>query len=65
VSVERYPGDLAVPSVEPVLAYLDSWTPPLSPDERAAAASHVRARIDAEGVFRVRKHTVLITGRRR
>jgi SAM-dependent methyltransferase len=64
VSAERYPGDLEVPSVEPVLAYLDSWAP-LSAADRAAAAARVRARIDAEGTFRIRKHTVLITGRRR
>jgi SAM-dependent methyltransferase len=61
VTVERYPSDLAVPSVEPVLAYLDSWTP-LSPAERATAAARVQAQIDASGAFRVRKHTVLITG---
>jgi SAM-dependent methyltransferase len=64
VTAERYPGDLAVPSVEPVLAYLDSWTP-LSAADRAAAAAQVQARIDADGFFSVRKHTVLLAGRRR
>lgn len=63
VAVERYPGDLAVPEVEPLLAYLDSWRP-LTPAERTAAATRIRARIEAEGTFRIRKHTVLITAHR-
>jgi SAM-dependent methyltransferase len=64
VTVERYPGDLAVPAREPILAYIDSWAP-LTDDERAAAAAKIQERIDAEGAFRVRKHTVLITARTR
>jgi SAM-dependent methyltransferase len=63
VTVERYPGDLAVPAVEPILAYLDSWRP-LTPPEREEAAAWVRERMDADGIFRIRKHTVLLTARR-
>jgi SAM-dependent methyltransferase len=62
VTVARYPGDLSVPATEPVLAYLDSWTP-LTDPERAAAATKIQQRIDADGAFRIRKHTVLITAR--
>jgi SAM-dependent methyltransferase len=62
VTVERYPSDLSVPAAEPVLAYLDSWTP-LTDPERAAAATRIQQRIDAEGAFHIRKHTVLITAR--
>jgi SAM-dependent methyltransferase len=63
VTAERFPGDLAVPAVEPVLAYLESWRP-LTPLEREEAAAWVQERIDAEGTFRIRKHTVLLTARR-
>lgn len=64
VRVERYPCDLAVTAVEPVLDYLDSLADPaLSPAERAAARGLVQAQIDATGAFRVGKHSVLITAR--
>jgi SAM-dependent methyltransferase len=62
VTVERYPGDLSVPAKEPVLAYLDSWTPLTGP-ERAAAATKIQQRIDTDGAFPIRKHTVLVTAR--
>jgi SAM-dependent methyltransferase len=62
VTVERYPCDLDIPTPEPVLAYLDSMADePLTSEQQSAARDLVQARIDAEGVFRVRKHTVLIT----
>lgn len=62
VEVQRFPGDLDVPEAEPVLAYLDSMAdPPLSARQRAAAARIVAERIAADGAFRIRKHTVLIT----
>ncbi|MET7965969.1 class I SAM-dependent methyltransferase [Micromonospora sp. NPDC005305] len=65
VTVERYPCDLEVPAVEPVLAYLASMAEePLTPAQQSAARDLVQARIDAEGSFRVRKHTVLITAAR-
>jgi SAM-dependent methyltransferase len=65
VTVERYPADLAVPTSGPVLAYLASMaSPPLTPAQSAAAHELIRARIDAEGTFRVRKHTVLLAARR-
>jgi SAM-dependent methyltransferase len=62
VSVQRYPCDLRISAVGPVLAYLDSMaTEPLTAPQRAAARDLVQARIDADGGFHVRKHTVLIT----
>ncbi|MCW3813801.1 methyltransferase domain-containing protein [Micromonospora sp. DR5-3] len=62
VTVERYPCDLDIPTAEPILAYLDSMAgEPLPPEQRSAARDLVQARIDAEGSFRVRKHSVLIT----
>jgi SAM-dependent methyltransferase len=65
VTTERFPGSLDIPDAEPVLAYLDSMADePLTPPQREAARTLVQARIDAEGGFRVRKHTVLITARR-
>ncbi|WP_433788833.1 class I SAM-dependent methyltransferase [Actinoplanes sp. CA-252034] len=65
VTVERYPGDLAVPSPEPVLAFLASVAAePLTPAERSAARDLVAARIAADGVFRVRRHTVLISAQK-
>ncbi|BEL03873.1 hypothetical protein Q0Z83_020640 [Actinoplanes sichuanensis] len=65
VTVERYPSDLAVPSPDPVLAFLASIAAtPLTPAEESAARDLVEARIAAEGTFHIRKHTVLITARR-
>ncbi|MCZ7440605.1 class I SAM-dependent methyltransferase [Micromonospora sp. WMMC241] len=61
VTVERYPDELAVPAVEPVLAYVASMIGPLTAAQESAARDVVQARIDAEGAFRVRKHTVLIS----
>jgi hypothetical protein len=62
VRVERYPCDLYVPAVQPVLAYLDSVAEePLSAAQRSAVQDLVQGRIAAEGGFRVRKHTVLVT----
>jgi SAM-dependent methyltransferase len=61
VTVERYPCDLAVASAAPVLAYLDSLDhEPLTSAQRQAARDFLSARIQAQGHFRVRKHTVLI-----
>lgn len=66
VTVERYPCDLNVPTVEPVLAYLDSIAgPPLTTQQRAAARELTQAKIDTTGGLHVRKHTVLITATRR
>jgi len=65
VDVSRYPGDLDVPAVEPILAYLDSMSDrPLTPSQREAVSALVRERIAAEGGFRVHRHTVLITATR-
>ncbi|XVU30724.1 hypothetical protein ACQPZJ_33830 [Actinoplanes sp. CA-054009] len=62
---EAYPGDLLVPAAEPVVAYLASLSgEPLTGEQLAAARDLVQARIDAEGHFRVRKHTELITATR-
>ncbi|MFJ1760561.1 class I SAM-dependent methyltransferase [Amycolatopsis sp. NPDC088138] len=56
VQMERYLCDLDVPEPGPVVAYLDSLSErPLSAEQRA----------EVRGRFLVRKHTVLITGRRR
>jgi SAM-dependent methyltransferase len=63
VTVEAYPGDLDIPAVEPVIAYLDSLGG-LDPAARAAVEARARAEIAARGGFRVRKHTVLITASR-
>ena len=62
VRVEQYPGDLAVPAPEPILAYLISMADePLAPSQVACVRAAVESRIAADGVFRVRKHTVLMT----
>lgn len=64
VAVERYPCDLAIPVAGPVVDYLASMADePLTPAQRAAVRARVRSTIDSAGVFRVRKHSVLITGR--
>jgi len=65
VEVERYPCDLAIPTADPVVDYLESRAdPPLTADERAAARAYAESRIDADGAYRIRKHSVLITARR-
>ena len=65
VAVERYPGDLAVPAPEPVLAVLNSLgDDPLTPGQELAARGLVQATIDVDGTFRVGRHTVLITATR-
>ncbi|WP_089154803.1 class I SAM-dependent methyltransferase [Micromonospora sp. NBS 11-29] len=64
VTVERYPDELAVPTVEPVVAYLASMTGPLTAAQDSAVRDVVRARIETEGTFRVRKHSVLISATR-
>lgn len=65
VGVESYPCDLDVPTPEPILAYLASLAgEPLTSAQQSAARDLVQARIDAEGSYRVRKHTVLITASR-
>ncbi|MEU4238452.1 methyltransferase domain-containing protein [Actinoplanes sp. NPDC026619] len=65
VRVEEYPADLAVPSVAPILAYLGSMADePLTEAQVAAVEGIVAERIAADGVFRVRKHTVLMTATR-
>ncbi|TDO30588.1 methyltransferase family protein [Kribbella sp. VKM Ac-2527] len=62
VRVERYPCNLVIPSPEPVLDYLGSLTEePLTAEEESAVRELVQAKIDADGHFFVRKHTVLIT----
>jgi ubiquinone/menaquinone biosynthesis C-methylase UbiE len=65
VTLERYPCDLDVPAVQPVLAYLESMAEePLSAAQRSAVQDFVQGRIATDGGFRIRKHTVLVTGRR-
>lgn len=64
VTVERYPDELVVPAAEPILAYVASMIGPLTAAQEAAARAAIQARIDAEGAFRVRKHTVLISATR-
>ncbi|MEU7760598.1 MULTISPECIES: class I SAM-dependent methyltransferase [Micromonospora] len=64
VTVERYPDELVVPAAEPILAYVASMIGPLTAAQEAAARAAIQARIDAEGAFRVRKHTVLISAAR-
>ena len=65
VATERYPCDLAIPTADPVVDYLDSRAdPPLTPGERAAARAFAESRIDADGAYRVGKNSVLITASR-
>jgi SAM-dependent methyltransferase len=65
VTVERYPCDLDIPTAEPILAYLDSIADePLTPHQRSTAEDFIQAQIDANGSYRIRKHTVLITASR-
>ena len=65
VHVERYPCDLDVPTADPIVAYLASLPDePLTPQQRSAARNHVQDRIDADGSYRISKHTVLITASR-
>ncbi|MFI7304223.1 class I SAM-dependent methyltransferase [Micromonospora aurantiaca] len=64
VTVERYPDELVVPAAEPILAYVASMIGPLTAAQEAAARAAIEARLDAEGAFRVRKHTVLISATR-
>ncbi|WP_432948320.1 class I SAM-dependent methyltransferase [Kribbella sp. CA-253562] len=65
VVLEHYPDDLHVPTVEPVLGYLNSLTDrPLSAAEEATVRRLVQARIDAEGYYFVRKRVGLVTARR-
>jgi SAM-dependent methyltransferase len=64
VTVDRYPGDLEVPFPEPVMAYLGSIAAePLTAGQEAAARGLIEARIAADGVFHIRRDTVLITAR--
>lgn len=65
VGADRYPCDLEVPTAGPILAYLESLSDvPLTPGQRSATADLVQAKIDAEGSYRVRKRSVLITASR-
>ncbi|MGK5685306.1 class I SAM-dependent methyltransferase [Actinoplanes sp. URMC 104] len=65
VRAERCPGTLEIPAAEPVLAYLASLgRAPLTADQEAAVRDHVARRVAADGAFRVRRHTVLLTATR-
>ncbi|WP_250008018.1 methyltransferase domain-containing protein [Actinoplanes sp. M2I2] len=62
VGVQRYPGGLAIPGVEPVLRYLASQgRAPLTPEQEAGVRETVAARVAADGAFHVRQHAVLVT----
>ncbi|WFF07840.1 hypothetical protein O7622_04450 [Micromonospora sp. WMMD1076] len=61
MTVERYPDEPVVPAAEPILAYIASMIGSLTAAQEASARAAIEARIDAEGTFRVRKHTVLIS----
>ncbi|GLY07129.1 class I SAM-dependent methyltransferase [Actinoplanes sp. NBRC 101535] len=64
IAVERYHGDLEVPAVEPILEYLASLSEdPLTPGQQRAVRELVQSRIDTDGMYRIRKDTVLITAR--
>jgi SAM-dependent methyltransferase len=65
VSVESYPGDLAVPAPEPILAALNSLAEePLTGEQESTVRASILAAIDADGTFRIRKNTVLISAAR-
>jgi ubiquinone/menaquinone biosynthesis C-methylase UbiE len=59
VRLERYPGDLEVTEVEPVVAFVRSMDPGIDGLEEI-----VRARIEAEGSFHVTKSTGLFRCRK-
>jgi hypothetical protein len=62
---EMFPGNLLVPTPEPVLSYLNSLgNEELSAQEASIARGIIEERITAEGSFKVTKHVVLLTARR-
>jgi len=64
VGLELFPGQLEVPTAEPVLAYLNSLgATGLSDEQRTMAEKIVREKIAEDGNFKVRTHTVLLTAR--
>lgn len=63
VRVERYPSDLAVTEVEPVLAYIRSSSV-YDGHDLADARRRVEGAIGHEGAFRIRKSQGLITCRK-
>ena len=64
VEGERYLGDLEVPIVEPVLAYLRSLVEGLSEEQEAMTRKVVEEKIGEEGCFRVTKEVVLFKARK-
>jgi SAM-dependent methyltransferase len=65
VKTELYPGDLHVPTPEPVLAYLGSLgEEPLTSTQTLTARNYIESRIAAEGSFIVHKQVALFTARR-
>jgi len=66
VGIEQFPGNLAIPSPEPVLAYLGTLgdSGPLTSQQSSAARKVIEDEIAANGSFKVRKHTALVIARR-
>lgn len=66
VKQESYPGDLEVPSAEPILAYLASlsggW---LSEEQEKMARKIIQERIEKNGCFRVTKGVILFVATKR
>ncbi|KAF2669775.1 methyltransferase type 11 [Microthyrium microscopicum] len=62
VKSERFPGDVSVPTAEPVLAYLNSMdTEEMSAKQTSIARGFIEGVIGATGNFKNGKHTVLFT----
>jgi len=65
MSMKRYPGDLKVPAVEPVLEYMETLVEGgLNKEQDAQAREIIEKKLKEEGYFRVTKEVVLFTARK-
>jgi ubiquinone/menaquinone biosynthesis C-methylase UbiE len=63
VTVEPFPGDIEVPSAEPVVAYLASLSgEPMTDEQTDRVRDVVQAEIGERGTFHIHKDTALVTG---
>lgn len=62
VTMERFPGRFEVPTPEPVLGYLASWSDePMTTTQEADARTLIEREISTEGSFKIRKNMVLFS----